>query len=68
MRKDWYRAFYAYNTRIVEDSLLRYRGSLPEYDEWGGWEAARLPWEKGDRRDPAGRSPRKLATPPQESE
>ncbi len=43
-------------------------GSFLPYIEWGGGEAARLPWEKGDRRDPAGRSPRKLGTPPQESE
>ncbi|REJ11179.1 hypothetical protein DYE48_01925 [Halobacillus trueperi] len=32
--------------------------------EWGGWEAARLPREWIGWRDPAGRSPRRLAVIP----
>ncbi|REJ06719.1 hypothetical protein DYE48_18480 [Halobacillus trueperi] len=40
------RALCAYNARIVEDILSSERGSFLSCMEWGGWEAARLPWEK----------------------
>ncbi|RDY66642.1 hypothetical protein DXT76_20595, partial [Halobacillus trueperi] len=45
--KAWFRALYACYCVGVEDPHLgMYRGSFLTYIERGGWEAARLPWEK----------------------
>ncbi|REJ10523.1 hypothetical protein DYE48_03310 [Halobacillus trueperi] len=44
--KACYRALYYYSPGIVKNTHPRQRGSFYTYIEWGGWEAARLPWEK----------------------
>ncbi|REJ08618.1 hypothetical protein DYE48_13075 [Halobacillus trueperi] len=52
----------------VENVPLGIRVRFSLISKWGSWEAARLPWEKEIGEIPQGVSPRKLATPPQESE